>query len=206
MSQDKEFIEDTITVINIPDVANSLLLRWETLGVNPTRSSVILKLAHIHLETGLKSCHCYNLGNIKSHPQDQYAYTMFACGEEVLESIAEQMVAKDSQHVIIKSRYIRNNKQMASIWVTPPHDWTKFAAFHNLNEGIMAQLTYLKRHSSVLNALITGNAFIYSSALAKENYFTADPNLYTNVLNQRIKIVKKDLEHFDWGDVPEMNN
>lgn len=198
---EKKFLEDKITVITIPEVVNSLLVLWEKTGKNPTRQSVMLKMAHIHLETGLKSCHCNNLGNIKSHPQDGYAYTMFSCGEEVILETAKQMNLVDPSHVIIKSQYVRNGKQMASIWITPPHEWSKFAAFETLDEGVMSQFKYLLRHSNALDALMTGDPLMYARALQKEQYFTADPNLYASVLVQRKKIIENALKDYNWGDV-----
>lgn len=198
---EKKYIEDKITIITIPEVVNSLLVLWEKTGRNPTRQSVMLKMAHIHLETGMKSCHCHNLGNIKSHPQDGYAYTTFGCGEEVLLNVAQQMVASDPTHVTIKSQYVRGGKDMASIWITPPHEWTRFAAFETLDEGVMSQFKYLLRHPLALEALMTGDPLKYSQALQKEKYFTADPNRYASVLVQRKKIVENALKNYNWGDV-----
>lgn len=201
MTEPRE-LPDTITPLSIPAVWNALLLRWETLGVPVVRAAIELKLAHIHLETGLKSCHCWNLGNIKSAKGDGRCWTFFACGEEVsAQGLRKARVFGPHLVRLVKEYAGGSGVPRYSIKLTPPHPWTKFAAFETLADGVDAQLGYLRRHASVLAALQTGDPEAYNDALVAAHYYTAGQSQYLAILRQRLEMVRCECGELDWGDV-----
>lgn len=196
-------LPDKLTPLDIPSLWNALLLRWETLGVAPRRAAVELKLAHIHLETGLRSCHNFNLGNIKSRDGDGRHWQFFGCGEEIPETKLAQVSASAPDCVSVKSRYQRDGVPWVSLWIIPRHAWSRFAAFETLEDGVDAQLGYLRMatHQDVLAALETGDPQAYNDALHGDRYYTAGKAGYLQTLQKRLAIVKEACSGFDWGDV-----
>ena len=201
-------LPDKLTRLTIPVLQNALLVRWEELGVPVLRRAIELKIAHIHLETGLASCHNWNLGNIKSHPGDGQHWQYFACGEEIDASTLKSVQALGPGLVDVKKRYTKNGKPWLSIWIRIPsrqndarHPWSKFAAFETLEDGLERQFAYLRKHPEVLAALQTGSPEAYNAALYKAGYFTANESQYLSILRQRLAIVKRACASLDWGDV-----
>lgn len=201
MSEPRE-LPNVITPLSIPEVWNALLLRWETLGVPVRRAPIELKLAHVHLETGLKSCHCFNLGNVKYSYKHGGCWTYFACGEEIPESQLAGIERMAPGKVTVRKRYSRGNGlPYCSIWIEPNHPWAKFAAFETLVEGVDRQLVYLRNHPTTLAALQSGDAQAYNDALHNAGYYTAGKAQYLATLKQRLEMVRRECSTFDWGDV-----
>lgn len=189
------------TELTIPALWNALLIGWETMGVNPTRCAVELKLAHIKLETGLRACWNWNLGNTKSGTNDGKCWQYFSCGEEIPEGRVKAIDALLPGHLEVRSRYARNGVPYASVWIKAPHPWTKFQAFETLEEGIAGQLGYLKRHPKVLAALMTGDPTAYNDALVAAAYYTAGKSQYLSALKANLNDVVRVCRELDWGDV-----
>lgn len=196
-----EELPDLLTPVTIKDLWNALLLTWEQLGVDPTVRSVNLKLAHIHLETGLKSCHNYNLGNVKSRQGDGHCWQYFTCGEEL--KIDAVRIGKTLGDIRVVSTYTKFNSTYQSVKIYPKHPWCRFAAFRSLEEGVVGQYQYLKqpKRKNVLSALMTGDPKIYNNALFSAGYYTASTSRYEQTLVDRLAIVEKVTSKFDWGDV-----
>lgn len=194
-------LPDKLTALTIPELWNALLIQWETLGVNPTRCAVELKLAHIKLETGLKYCHNWNIGNTKSATGDGKSWQFFSCGEEIPASRLTAISALLPGSVDVKSRYVRGGVEYCSVWIRAPHPWTRFQAFDTLAEGIVGQLRYLKRHPAVLAALMTGDAESYNDALVSAGYYTAGKAQYLKTLKACLADVVIACRDLDWGDV-----
>jgi hypothetical protein len=194
-------LTDKLTRLTIPALQNALLLRWETLGVEPRRCAIELKIAHIHLETGLASCHNWNLGNVKSVDGDGRCWQYFGCGEEVPEARLKSIQAMEPRCVIIKARYEREGKPWVSIRILPRHPWTRFAAFESLADGLEFQLAYLRRHPHVLAALQSGDPVAYNDQLVLAGYYTAGKDGYVRTLKQRLEIVRRECRDLDWGDI-----
>lgn len=199
-------LPDKLTPVTIPELWNALLLKWESLNVPPRRCAVELKLAHIHLETSLTSCHNYNLGNVKSVRDDGRCWQYFACGEEIPESKLAQVEALGPGLVTVKARYQRGDERgmgapWVSIWIVPRHPWTRFAAFETLADGVELQLRYLRTHPGVLAALQSGDPRAYNDQLVAAGYYTAGAAQYLKTLQQRLELVRKACRDLDWGDV-----
>jgi hypothetical protein len=200
MSESRE-LPDKLTHLSVPGLWEALLLRWETLGVPVLRRAIELKLAHIHLETGLRSCHNYNLGNVKSVIGDGRCWQYFACGEEIDAAKLNQVQAQGPGLVIVKARYQKGGAPWVSVRILPRHPWSRFAAFETLSEGVELQLAYLRRHPAVLAALQTGEPRAYNDALLAARYYTAGGAGYLRTLEQRLAIVRSACIALDWGDV-----
>lgn len=195
-------LPDTITELTIEGLWNALMVRWETLGVPPKRSAIELKLAHIKLETGLRHCHCWNLGNLKW--KFGQSWTFFGCGEEIAKKTLPGVERLMPGKIQVKREYPRaNGEQWVSIWVEPPHPWSKFAAFESLIAGIDGQLDYLRKpsHQDVLAALQSGDPAAYVDRLHGDGYFTADPIAYRNGVARCLRDVQQACRDYDWGDV-----
>lgn len=203
-----------ITIPTIEGLWNGLMLSWETMGVEPKRSAIELKLAHVLLETGLKHCWNWNLGNLKSAKNDGYCWQFFNCDENVPVSRIPALEALLPGHMREKSRFMKDGVLTASIDFKAPHPWTKFAAFETLADGIAAQLRYLTENkyaksAHVLEALQTGDPEAYVRALRAASYFTADPMRYLrgteankhDGLEGCLETVLRESRGFDWGDV-----
>lgn len=189
------------TPLSIPAVWNELLLLWETLGVEPKRVAIELKLAHIKLETGLKSCWNFNVGNTKSTANDGKCWQFFGCGEEVPVSKLAGVVALGSALVTERGRYQRNGVEYVSLAIKAPHPWTRFQAFETLRDGVAGQLGYLRRHADVLAALQTGDPEAYNDALVHAGYYTAGKGVYLTALKTNLNDVVAACRDLDWGDV-----
>jgi len=198
-------VPDVLTKLSIPDLLNAWVLSWEQLGVNPTRAAVELKVAHVVLETGLKYCHCFNLGNVKHVDGDAFDWCSFPCGEEVqLDASGNLPAALQSPYVTRRGNlYTRNGAQWQSVWITPPHPWSRFRAFDTLADGTVGQIAYLKKHPAVVAALMTGDPVQYCQALHDAHYFTADPGQYSRGVQGTLLTVRGVSRTWDgWGDVP----
>lgn len=157
---------------------------------------LILLTAHVHLETALKPW-CFNLGNVKAPERTGWDFCMFACGEEVPLNAAEQMRAKDPGLIDFRGKpYSRGNVSYQSIWIRPPHSWTRFRAFDSLAAGADAFVCELRKPkwANAWAVLFAGGLPLdYAAALRKGNYFTADERLYATTLRDRMLDVRGSL-------------
>jgi hypothetical protein len=194
-------LSDKLTRLTIPALQNALLLRWETLGVPVLRSAIELKIAHVCVETGLKSCHNWNIGNTKHRDGNGRCWQLFECGEEIGTVTLRQVESLCPGSVTVRANYVREGQAWCSIWLTPPHPWCRFEAFETLTEGIESQLGYLRRHPQVLAALQTGDPAAYNRELRAAGYYTASPEVYLSGLQRELATVRRACAELDWGDV-----
>lgn len=186
----EEFIRDTVTQLTVRGIAEAFRAELPDM---PSRG-VLLLTAHVHLETGLRACHCWNLGNAKWSAG--YDFTMFECGEEVTTELAN---ATRQQHpglvTFVGSPYVRGSRLMQSVRVKPPHPWTRFRAFRSLQQGAADHIKLLRteHYTPAWYAVAAGEPIAYARALASCGYFTADPGQYARTLAQRLRMVRGSL-------------
>jgi peptidoglycan hydrolase-like protein with peptidoglycan-binding domain len=138
---------------------------------------VEIAIGHVALETGRKSCHCWNLGNVKWTPG--FGRTMFACGEELPLIVALRYQRETPDQVEIRSTYRRGGVPYASVWFKPPHRMTWFRAFPSLESGAAGHWALLMaRYPKAVEALRGGSTRAFVEALRAGGYFTAAPELY----------------------------
>jgi hypothetical protein len=121
---------------------------------------------------------------------------MFACGEEVPQEQAIRM--RETNPALVEFRgspYSRSGKVFQSIWLKPPHPWTRFRAFASLREGVADHIRLLRtdRYREAWATLADGLPGPYAAALAKAGYYTADPGQYGRTLRRRLLKVRGNL-------------
>jgi hypothetical protein len=170
-------------------------------GSVPKKESIWVILGHIVLETGLKYCHNYNLGNVKSRDGDGYDFQFFGCGEEIPLTMANAWKAKHPDLVTIKRVYEVEGKQMASVWVDPPHFASRFRAFDDILEGATDHIAILvKRFTLAWPYVVDGDPTGFSHALKQQGYYTADEAQYTKTLVGTYTSISK--LAFDYDSLP----
>ena len=183
---------DRITQLTVRGVVDALRAELPSM----TGQGILLLAAHIHLETGLRACHCFNLGNAKWTTGCGADWCMFACGEEVTVETAAKLKAADPALVqYVGSPYARNGHAYQSIRLLPPHPWTRFRAFGTLREGAADHIRLLRtdHYREAWAAVATGDPVAYAAALARAGYFTADTGQYARTLAQRLRMVRGSL-------------
>jgi hypothetical protein len=172
-------LPDYKTTLVKEDLAKSVWAAWVHLfGGNPKKESIWVLLAQIQLETGLKYCHNFNLGNVKSVEGDGHDYQFFGCGEELPLSVAQHAV-HDSPLVKVVRTYMSGKTQMASVWIEPEHPWCRFRAFNSLLEGSVDYVKLLnKRFQKSWPAVIAGDPVLFAHLLKVQGYYTADELVY----------------------------
>jgi hypothetical protein len=148
-----EQLTNVITPVDPAALAVELTAAWRALRAEtPQRGSILLLIAHSALETGhWKSCHCWNIGNVKSVPNDGRDWTFFRCYE------------------VEKGKVV---------WYDPPSPVTRFRAFRTLREGALDHLTFLmgrKRYAAAWEHVLEPDPKDFVRALWDAGYFTADP-------------------------------
>jgi hypothetical protein len=122
------------------------------IGGDLPRASAILLLAQIAEETGWRSCHCWNLGNIKHLAGDGHNFTQFDCTE------------------IIGGKEVKILAGQAG---------SSFRAYASLADGCVDYLALLHRSFAGAWTFVEGgDPHGFVKALAAEHYFTASEDLY----------------------------
>jgi hypothetical protein len=158
----------------------------------PSKEALWIVTAQWGLETGWGNhMHNFNMGNVKSKDGDGYDYQFFGCGEEVTLATAQAWKSKDPKLVTFKRFYEAKGKQMASVWIDPPHWVSRFRAFHTAAEGALDHIAILsRRFSTALSAAMAKDPRGYAHELRAAGYYTADEGQYTRGLLGCYKIAQ----------------
>lgn len=152
--KDSLFLENKLTPLTPSYLAYLLNEGWKLLfGQYPKREQVALLWAQVSLETGYRSCHLSNFGNIKKIPG--HTWTMFRC--------SEILAGKEE-------------------FFDPPSYICGFNAYASGEEGAKEYIQFLsqrKHYARAWAAVLTGDPEQYSHALKLCNYYTASESLYT---------------------------
>jgi hypothetical protein len=184
-------IPDAKTQVTLGTLIPSIWLAWDKFfGAPPAhKESVWLLVAQIQLETGLKYCHNWNLGNVKSVEGDGHDYQFYACNE-ILPVATAQKYAQQSPDTA-KVTSVRSDGK-AIIWFYPKHPGCRFRAFKTLDDGAFDHLKLLaRRFDKAWPEIIEGDVVGYSQKLRQQGYYTADEASYTNTLKGCMKIAAK---------------
>jgi len=177
-----ERLPDKKTPVSKEALITALWQAWLNLFEEPPKKeSLWVLLAQTSLETGwMKSCHCYNLGNVKSREGDGYDYTYFACNEILKKAQAEAYQAKSPTTAKITA-YRKDGTCI--LWFYPDHPGCRFRAFDSLLEGATDHVGIVhKRFSKAWPAVLSGDPIQYSHLLKVQGYYTADESSYTATL------------------------
>jgi hypothetical protein len=169
-------------------------------GRGPKGAQLACCLAQMILEIGRKKdpstgqytwgayCHNFNMGNIKSRPNDGSHWQYYDCGEEVSLKEAQRLVAKDPALVEIRKQYKwSNGTERASIWLKAPHPWCRFRAYETAEDGLVDYIDFLVservRYLTAWNeGVLKGDPVTFSKELGKAGYYTADVDRYTKTV------------------------
>jgi peptidoglycan hydrolase-like protein with peptidoglycan-binding domain len=158
-----------------------------------SNAAIVTLTGHVAHETGMRLCYNWNLGNIKSVPNDGRDYTFFRCGENMPVDVAKAENAKFPALVhLIGEPYTRDGKVLQEVRVFPEHSWSRFRAYASLDEGVrdFIKVLQLKRYAKVWPALEEGDIALVSDELGKAGYFTAGPESYRAALRREVARVR----------------
>jgi len=193
-------IPDKLTPLPENDFILTAAQAWKRFyGKGPEVRQLACCLAQMILEVGRQKhpdgtytwgrfCHNYNVGNIKSRPNDGSHWQYYDCGEEVSLKEAQHLIAKDPSLVSIKKQYTwGNGSQRASIWILAPHPWCRFRAYETAVDGVLDYIDFLvterTRYLTAWNeGVLKGDPVTFSMELGKAGYYTADPQRYTKTV------------------------
>lgn len=196
-------IENCITTLTKEAVLEAFWKAWLAYFQEvPKKESIWVLLSQVTLETGLKSCHCWNLGNVKSREGDGYDYCYFACNEILPTSTAQRLAAANPATAkISKDR----GDGTCIVWFYPDHPACRFRAFGSLLEGAIDHLAILvKRFKKAWPAVLDGNPVAYAHALKVQGYYTADEASYTKSLASIFRALSK--LPFDYDALPVLSD
>lgn len=182
-------------------IVNATLIAWPD-PATPTRAAVELVASQIDLETGLKSCYCFNLGNIKGNPTDPTrCHTSYPCGEELRADLYQKNCPKAGSRIV--RTYDRNGVPYVSVKLDASHPWSVFRAYRSLSEAMVDHLAFIFARPAVWATLATGDAAKFAAALKKAGYYTADEKRYARILVERRALLRRpgQVRDITWGDV-----
>jgi hypothetical protein len=172
-------LPDVLTPLVKEDLARAMWEAWiHVFGAAPKKESIWVLLAQVQLETGLKACHCWNLGNVKSSEKDGLDYCFFACNEILKTTKARAMAtAAPDTAKVTKDR----NDGTSIIWFYPKHPACRFRAFSTLLDGAIDYIGLLnKRFSKSWPAVLAGDPAQFAHLLKVQGYYTADESVYVS--------------------------
>ncbi len=191
-------IDDEVTTATVEEVARALRGAWVDLfGGEPSRASIILLLAQGALETGRwKSMHNWNLGNAKAGADVDHCF--FRCNEVMSQRAAAEIHMKSTTGTVEIGRVDGNN---VVVWFNPPHPYSRFRAYRDLDEGAAGYLAMMhKRFRMAWEQVLQGDPIAFVHALKAGNYFTADAVEYSKSVASLFNEFHKTLREVDFGD------
>lgn len=154
------YVQDTKTRLTADQAAAALAEGYRRVtGSLPSAGVLLLLVAQSALETAhWDSMHNFNFGNVRGHAPDG-SYTSFRAGE-----------VENGKEVMYEAGDPRN----------------KFRAYPDALSGATDYVRVLRDHPNWWNGLQTGNVpgFIAGLTAFPGAYFTANPNLYADVLQR----------------------
>lgn len=196
-------LPDQKTPVSRQAVLEALWKAWMAyFNSAPKRESIWVLMSQWALETGWgASCHCYNLGNVKSREGDGFDYTYFACNEILPKATALRYQNNTPDTAKITS--VRSDGT-AIIWFHPDHPGCRFRAFKTLQEGAADHLALLfKRFHKAWPAVAEGDPAKFSHMLKMQGYYTADLASYTKTLTSVFNMIAGD-KRLKYDDLPVM--
>jgi len=182
--------QDKITPITREELIPCLWQAWlKYFDAPPKKESIWVLVAQIILETGGKSCHNFNLGNVKSREGDGHDYCFFACNE-ILNTTTALKLQTASPTTAKVTKTLENNRCI--IWFYPEHPACRFRAFGSLVEGAADHLILLvKRFQKAWPSVLAGDPAAYAHALKLQGYYTADESQYARSVTSIFKSLSK---------------
>ncbi len=153
-----KYLPPTTNSVTELDIVKALRDAWvDVLKTEPSINSLAVLFSQIILEcgVGLKYCHSWNPGNIKSLPNDGRCWTAIRCNE---------IIGGVNQYY------------------DPPNPICNFRAFKTATEGFTDYIQFLaqkKNYAKAWTQVIAGDPTAYCAELKAAMYFTAKLEDYT---------------------------
>ena len=169
------------TIVSLERMLESFALSWIAIfNDQPKKESLLVLLAQTALESGrFKSMYNYNLGNIKSTPNDNRDYTFYKCNEILPIITANKLLQTqkvDGGKVVI-TKNIDDKTCVVDFY--PNHKYARFRAFETLNEGVVDYLNFIEiKYRPAWSAVLAGDPVNFVHLLKENHYFTADESQY----------------------------
>lgn len=197
------YIPDRKTPCSVEHVRQVMELAWPIVfpGTRPSLETIYVLLAQWNIETGGKSMHLYNIGNIKGEINSpSHNWTLFSCNEFVTPLVAN-MVLQGARartdgpvgpNVVITEPRVMNSEGKIEIWLYPPHPGSCFRAYESLQEGVEDYLRTLHdRFPLAWPEVLSGDPIAFGYALGRNHYFTAPIDAYARALKSRFDNYRK---------------
>ncbi len=181
-------IPDTKTPATKEQIVEALWRAWLAyFGSPPRKESVWVMGAQWALESGWgKSCHCWNLGNVKSREGDGYDYCYFACNEILPTKQAHNMAAAAPETAKVTSDRADGK---SIIWFYPKHPGCRFRAFDTLLDGATDHVSLLfRRFHLSWEGVEQGDPALFAHLLKQQGYYTADESSYVKAITGTFKV------------------
>lgn len=196
-----ERLQDKKTPVTILEVSAALTEAWEKEhDATPDINTLCVLIGHWKLETGQKSTHNFNLGNIKGAPNSAMTapnWAYFKCDEYVSVKYAQALLAAAKPReggggLNVELTGKTNSEGNVQVLLYPVHSGCCFRAFKTLEEGAADYLhTLMTRFTHAWKGVIQGDPKLFSKMLKKQNYYTATEAAYTNVMSANFNEVKE---------------
>ena len=168
-------------IVSLDRMLEALAISWVNIfNEQPKKESLIVLLAQGALETARYSkMISYNIGNIKSTPNDNRDYTFYKCNEILSKDTANKLLQTqkaDGGKVVI-TKNIDDKTCVVDFY--PNHKYARFLAFETLEEGSVCYLNFLyKKYNPAWSAVLAGDPSNFVHLLKVNHYFTADESQY----------------------------
>lgn len=170
------------TLPTMADYVRAVMRSWSVLfGGVPLEQSIAVLFGQYVIETGMRACFGWNIGNVKHVKGDGFNYHMLrGVWEGVSKVTADNLIA--SGHAV-RDDNANHAKSVGptkvSVIFQPPHPATWFRAFDSLDHAMEHHLQLLsKRFAGAWPAVLAGDFAGFAHALHSQRYFTADPSVY----------------------------
>lgn len=170
------------------DVVSMLLQSWNELTENGART---LTAQFIAETGGGKNCYNWNLGNVKSGPNEPHMYLQ-GVWEVLSPSGAEAQVAQANglAHLATPDEIRKHgwgcpDGQSIAVF-SPPHSQCRFRAYNSLQDGAQRWLGHHQRIAAgdpnFLTVVNAGDTKAVAHVLKKAHYYTADEGSYARAM------------------------
>ena len=175
------------------EVVSMLLLSWTALNANGARTLAAQFMAET---AGGRFCFNWNLGNVKSGPDDLHMYlrNVWEC-DTVAGALAQVSKSGGLAHVATAEEIKQRgwNCTNAVVVFQPPHPQCRFRAYSSLADGAQRWLNHHKsialKNITFLTSLNAGDTAAVAHALKLAGYYTAPEADYAKgMASQKAKI------------------
>jgi hypothetical protein len=184
LSSEQKLRPATRTVLTIVAFVTAMIDQWnDKLGVASANFAAMLWAKYM-AETSNLHCYNFNIGNVKSSPNDGFDYHALAAWEAVPKGRADALVAAGvAEYETNEARKKAAPAGHVVIRFNAKHQASRFRAYDSLDEAMHAHLELLAtRFSAVVPAMHAGDVEAFARAMYSAKYMTASPESYARAM------------------------